>query len=66
VRLHLLVFMLEVLLSLFELDMLKVGLRLAEYSAVRGWELGPVGRFKSPSTPTKRTCGMQLGHSEGL
>jgi len=46
--------------------MLKFGLRFAEDSAVQDWVLGPVGRFKSPSTPTKSTCGMQLGRSEGL
>lgn len=65
-RLHKLIFVLEMLFSLFELDMLKVGLRLAEDSAVQDWGLGPVCRFKSPSTPTKSTCGMQLGRSEGL
>lgn len=65
-RLHKLVFVLEMLISLFELDMLKVGLRLAEDSAVQDWGFGPVCRFKSPSTPTKSTCGMQLGLSEGL
>ena len=65
-RLHKLIFVLEMLFSLFELDMLKGGLRLAEDSAVQGWVLYPGGRFKSPSIPTKRTCGMQHGHSEGL
>jgi hypothetical protein len=62
-RLRKVVFWFEVLVSFFKLDMLKGGLRFAEFSAVKGVGLGPVGRFKSPSTPKKRTFGMQCGHS---